>query len=210
MANRYTPMNLRRSISEPPPQIREAAQFLDAACTAHLMGNRQLAEQLIRLADMPELYAWLKPIWADSDAHVIATSTQDTVSLESGLRAKTRMPTAQEKRLIHERDGYNCRFCDIPVIRPEVRARITYAYPQAARWGRKESEQHAAFQVMWAQYDHILPHAKGGTNDLENIVLACAACNFGRGAYLLEEVGVMDPRTRTPLAHSWDGLERFQ
>jgi hypothetical protein len=175
-----------------------------------VLENRQLAEQLLRAADMPNLYAWLKPIWADSESHVVALSTQGTSSLDNGLRAKTRMPSAHEKQLIHERDGYNCRFCDIPVIRPEVRDRVIEAYPQAARWGRKESEQHAAFQVMWAPYDHILPHAKGGTNDLDNIVLACAACNFGRGAYLLEEVGVIDPRTRVPQKTCWDGLERFQ
>lgn len=210
MADRYAPMSPRRSISAPPGAVRDAARLLDAACTAHLLGKRQLAEELLRAADMPDLYTWLKPIWADSDAHVVASSAHGSVSLENGLRAKTRMPNAQEKQLIHDRDGFNCRFCGIPVIRPEVRARITEAYPQAARWGRKESEQHAAFQVMWAQYDHILPHAKGGTNDLENIVLACAACNFGRGAYLLEEVGVEDPRTRAPQKHDWDGLERFQ
>lgn len=82
-------------------------------------------------------------------------------------------------------------------------------YPDAVPWGRKNSEQHAAFQAMWMQYDHVLPHAKGGTNDLSNVVISCAPCNFGRMEFTLEEVGVEDPRLREPVRSTWDGLERF-
>ena len=62
---------------------------------------------------------------------------------------------------------------------------------------------------MWAQYDHLLPHSKGGNNDVNNIVVTCAPCNFGRMSYTLEEVGLIDPRTREPIRSAWDGLERF-
>ncbi|MGH2508820.1 MAG: HNH endonuclease [Ktedonobacteraceae bacterium] len=198
--------NSRTCISDPFPQVFDAARYLDAAVTAHLQGKHALTEELIRAADMPEIYKWLKPIGANCEAHLVHPPKKN----QFALRAKVRMPTAAEKQQIHKRDGYNCLFCGIPVIRSEVRARIASAYPAAARWGRKESEQHSAFQAMWAQYDHIVPHAKGGTNDLENIVLACAACNFGRGSYTLEEVGVSDPRKRPPLRGAWDGLERFR
>ena len=202
----------RLCISNPVPQVLDAARYLDAAVSAHLQGKRALAEELIRLADMPEIYKWLKPIWANSKVHVIAPSEVETQPiLGKELRAKTRMPAGNTwKTHIHERDGYNCRFCGMPVIRAEVRARINSNYPSVARWGPKELEQHAAFQAMWAQYDHVVPHAKGGTNDLENIVLTCAACNFGRAEYSLEEVGVADPRDRPPVRTTWDGLERFK
>jgi 5-methylcytosine-specific restriction endonuclease McrA len=62
---------------------------------------------------------------------------------------------------------------------------------------------------MWLQYDHLVPHAKGGNNDLENVVVTCAPCNFCRMEYTLEEVGISDPRERTPISSSWDGLERL-
>ncbi len=83
------------------------------------------------------------------------------------------------------------------------------AYPKELRWGTTNPEQHAAFQCMWLQYDHILPHSRGGDNSLENMIITCAPCNYGRSEYTLEEVGLIDPRT-VPVQHTvWDGLERF-
>lgn len=201
---------LRSCISEPIAQIFDAARYLDAAVTAHLQGKPKLAEELIRSADMPEIYKWLKPIWANNEIHLVSP-IRKRAALHKDLRVKERMPTgAKFKQDIHERDGYNCRFCGLPVIRPEIRKRINSIYPNAARWGSKESEQHAAFQAMWAQYDHVVPHANGGTNDLNNILVTCAACNFGRGPYTLEDVGVADPRDNPPVRTAWDGLERFR
>jgi hypothetical protein len=126
------------------------------------------------------------------------------------MRIPLRMPTPEEKRALHERDGYHCRFCSIPVIRKEIRRRMIAVYPEEAVWGRKNAEQHAALQAMWAQYDHILPHSRGGTNDLSNMVVTCAPCNFGRMEFTLEEVGLADPREREPVRSAWDGLERFR
>ncbi|NKF24509.1 HNH endonuclease [Solimonas marina] len=209
MVGRLLVSQFRTCISEPVPQILDAARYLDAAVTAHLQGKRGLAEELIRAADMPEIYSWLKPIWAKSEAHLVAPLKHGQLAVPKELRVKARMPTTEEKLKIHQRDGYSCRFCGMPVIRPEVRVGMARTYPATVRWGRREAEQHSAFQAMWAQYDHVVPHAKGGTNDLENIVLACAACNFGRGGYSLEEVGVSDPRERSASRGSWDGLERF-
>ncbi len=68
-------------------------------------------------------------------------------------------------------------------------------------------EQHAALQCMWLQFDHILPHSRGGTNDLENIVVTCAPCNFGRMDNLLSELRLNDPRDRGFEKTHWDGLE---
>ncbi|MEL0166487.1 MAG: HNH endonuclease [Pseudomonadaceae bacterium] len=61
---------------------------------------------------------------------------------------------------------------------------------------------------MWAQYDHVVPHSHGGANDLDNLVVTCAACNFGKMEYTLDELGLIDPRTIPPIQSSWDGLER--
>ena len=49
---------------------------------------------------------------------------------------------------------------------------------------------------------------------MENLVIACAACNFGRDRFSLEEMRFYDPRThiRAPdwLGYSdWDGLEKI-
>jgi hypothetical protein len=59
------------------------------------------------------------------------------------------------------------------------------------------------------QYDHVVPHAHGGTNEVENVIVACAPCNCARMECTLEEVGLEDPRMRMPVQSSWDGLERL-
>ncbi len=56
--------------------------------------------------------------------------------------------------------------------------------------------------------DHVIPYARGGGNGPDNLVTACWPCNFGRGSYSLEEVGLADPRGRPPVLDGWDGLKR--
>lgn len=83
------------------------------------------------------------------------------------------------------------------------------AYPESLPWGGTNPEQHAAFQCMWLQFDHILPHARGGDNSVNNVVVTCAPCNYGRSSKVLCEVGLIDPRGLPVHTTSWDGLERF-
>lgn len=40
---------------------------------------------------------------------------------------------------------------------------------------------------MTATVDHVTPLAKGGTNRLSNLVLACRRCNYAKGAMLPEQ-----------------------
>jgi len=75
-------------------------------------------------------------------------------------------------------------------------------------WGNTNKTQHAGFQCMWAQYDHVLPHARGGSSELDNVYLTCAACNYGSGNFLLEEFDLVHPSERPPRQGGWNGLER--
>jgi len=200
----------RSCLREPILEIMDAARYLDAAASAYLAKRPDLAEELIRLADIPAIREWTESIWGKGSPYVQYRSLPSTQpDLSPADRVQVRMPTTAEKQSLHLRDGYHCRFCGIPVIRSEVRARIRKVFPLALQWGKQNIAQHAGFQAMWAQYDHILPHAKGGNNGLDNVVVTCAPCNFGRMSYTLEEVGLADPRQRAPVVSSWDGLERF-
>lgn len=200
---------LKLCFRKPIPEIYEAAQYLDDAITAHLAGDRQAAEALIKRADIPAIREWTESIWGKGSPYVKFRETPDSpAKLAKEQRVKVRMPNKSEKEMLHQRDGYHCRFCNVPVIRKEVREELKRAYPDALSWGKKNTEQHAAFQAMWLQYDHVLPHARGGNNDLNNIVITCGPCNFGRMDSLMEEVGIADPRERPPIKSEWDGLER--
>ncbi len=200
----------RPCLRAPIPEIFEAAFYLDEAIVAHLAGRTNLVKELILRTDMPVIRAWTESLWGKNSPYVkrrIVPEAPPIFSKEQ--RIKVRMPTLAEKGKLHQRDGYHCRFCGIPVIRMEIRNRIKEFYPDLLSWESKNEKQHAAFQAMWLQYDHLLPHARGGNNDLDNVVITCAPCNFGRMNYTLEEVGLMDPRKREPVHSSWDGLERF-
>lgn len=87
------------------------------------------------------------------------------------------MITTKAQRFeILRRDGFRCRYC--------------------AR-GRNDLPVGVTLQV-----DHVVPQAKGGTNDPENLVAACSECNVGKGAKLLTAEPTPSKRTLTgaPLA----------
>jgi hypothetical protein len=202
--------DLRRCLREPIPQIFEAAVLLEKAVEAHLANDRSGAEQLLRAADMPVVREWTESIWGAGSPYVEVRSVAGSPKkLEKADRVPVRMPNAAEKQSLHDRDGYNCRFCGIPVIRKEIRSELKRLFPEAVQWGRRNIEQHASLQAMWLQYDHVLPHARGGDNEMSNVVITCAPCNFGRMDNLVEEVGLLDPRSRPPAPSDWDGLERL-
>jgi 5-methylcytosine-specific restriction endonuclease McrA len=99
--------------------------------------------------------------------------------------------------------------CGIPLISQKVRVWFKRAYPAALSWGRTNETQHAAFQCMWMQFDHVLPHSRGGDNSFENVVVTCAPCNNARWHWTLDEVGLIDPRKLPTQKTPWDGLERL-
>ena len=199
-------MSHKRFFREPIPEIFDAVRYLDAAVSAHLRGHRNIAEELFSLANDPKVWAWTDSIWGKKSPYV---NVNKQPNLHSGPKIEARMPTAAQKNELLRRDGFHCRFCGIPVIRAEIRKTLHHLYPNSVPWGKTNASQHAAFQCMWAQYDHVVPHSSGGTNDLKNLVVTCAACNFGKMEYTLEELGLMDPRQFTPVQSQWDGLERI-
>lgn len=209
MANQVVLPTNRRHFREPVPEIYDAVRLLDAAATAHLLGERGIASELIRLADMPVIRDWLDSIWGAGSRYVFYRPVPDSPAFVSkDGKASARMPDAATKRKLIERDGHHCRLCGIPVIREEVRKYLRACYPGTLRWGARNVDQHAAFQALWLQYDHILPHARGGSNSIANMLVACAACNYGRMDYTFEEVGFAPIATLEPVRSSWDGLER--
>lgn len=203
-------INLRTCLLDPIPQIFAAAKHLDNAVTAHLAGDSKLAEKLIRLADMPEIYEWCESLWGAGGPFSRPLPVENQPPhLSEGERIVKRQAGELVKRALLVRDGFHCRFCSIPLVRGKIRNLIRSSYPEALRWDESNPGNHAAFQAMDLHYDHILPHARGGTNDPENMLVTCAPCNCGRMNLTLDEAGLYDPRLRQATRSQWDGLERF-
>ena len=206
----------RRCLREPIPEIFLAADLLDRAVEAHLAGERDTAAMLIRRGDLEAVRAWVGSLWGSESAHPelvhfrrVRTVAGAPPLLAKPARVPARMPTRVEKQEITKRWGHRCAFCGIPVIRAEVRQALCREYPAEARWGTTNETQHGALQCLWMQYDHLLPHSRGGDNRLENLVVTCAGCNYGRMHWTLEELGLIDPRTQPIIKSSWNGLERI-
>lgn len=199
-------MTLRRCFRDPVPEIFEVARKLEAAVCAHLAGDHREASRLFALADDPVVREWTESIWGKGSPYV---AVHKSPAPEVKGRVAARMPTRAQVLALHARDGFHCRFCGIPVVPAAVRKRAHALYPVSVPWGRSNQSQHAGFQALWSQYDHVVPHSFGGTNELENLVVTCAPCNFGKTSYRLEELGLLDPRSFPPVISQWDGLERL-
>lgn len=203
-------MNSRKCFREPIEEIFKASEYLENAITFHQNGEFNKANELILKADIPKIRDWTESLWGKNSVYINYRELVNSPPiLKKEERIETRMPNQTLKSKIIERDGYNCAFCGTPVIRSEIRNYIKNLYPNALKWGRKNIDQHSAFQAMWLQYDHLLPHSRGGNNDFNNIVITCAPCNFGRMQYTLEEVGLENPLHRKPIKTKWTGLERI-
>ncbi|MFD1315258.1 HNH endonuclease [Namhaeicola litoreus] len=204
-------MKLRNCFREPIKEIFQAAEYLNQAVSFHENGEFLKAENLILKADIPEIREWTESLWGKNSPYLNFEKTVDSPPiLKKEERIETRMPNKALKEKIIERDGYNCVFCGTPVIRAEIRKIIQQFYPKALKWERKNIDQHSAFQAMWLQYDHLLPHSRGGNNDLNNLVITCAPCNFARMQYTLSEVSLLNPLNRERTNYEWDGLERIK
>ena len=201
---------MRTCLIDPIDELFDAARCLDEAVSAHLAGDARLAGELIRRADRTEISRWSESLWGAGGPWTRPRKVESPLPfVEKTARSAIRMPTLSEKRALVERDGRHCRFCQIPLIRTEVIARIRRLYPIEARWGARNAEQHFGLQALMLHYDHIIPHARGGTNETSNMIVACAPCNCGRSNLTLEEVGLSDPRLRPPTMSDWGGLERL-
>ncbi|MDE0344396.1 MAG: HNH endonuclease [Boseongicola sp.] len=211
---------VRRCMLEPVSEIFEAAVLLGAAADFHAAGLVDDARKALRAADVPEILDWCEELWGgrgslDAYRRSPVHRFRDVPGLPaSEVLDDPNIPVGIQREVL-DRDGYFCRFCGIPVIWQKAQKAMRDAYPDTVRWGARNVEKHTAFQAMDLDFDHIVPRSRGGRNTPENLVVSCAPCNCGRGNWMLEEVGVMDPRSAPanprsipPALSNWDGLTR--
>lgn len=110
-------------------------------------------------------------------------------------------------RSVNERDKYCCRYCGLRLVDKRVLAAFGNVVGTEAFKDTGTNEQrHGVVLAFRANTDHVLPHRLGGQTNLNNLVTACWCCNYGKGKYTLEEIGIDDPRDRVTVQREWDGL----
>jgi hypothetical protein len=206
-----------RTCLVPPPQIIfDVATALSEAAQRHAVGDFVRAHRLLQKANHPEIRRHTENLWGagGKQRHGFVNINEALPYLRVDQRPLPRMPSPSTRQQVLLRDGFHCRFCGMPVVPAGTRKAIHRSYPDAVPWGKINTEQHAALQCMWLQFDHVLPNSRGGTSDADNIVITCAPCNFARMEFMLEEACLVDPRLRFDTETwsgyaGWNGLSAF-
>ena len=199
---------MRTSLLEPIKELELAANLLNAAGDALIMGMADRASELVRRADMPEIMTYAVMLVGKMSSQVHRHTRRPKCLLKE-QRDPARMPTSTVQDAIFVRDGWRCRFCGIKVISKAARAVLIRLYPHETHWAKQEFQRHSALYAMASSLDHIVPHGRGGKNEESNFVTACYCCQFGRGEWTIDEVQVLDPLKREPVVDAWDGLVRI-
>jgi hypothetical protein len=197
----------RRCLLAPLTEHEAAADLLSEAVDALIAGSLDTARNRFRQADIPTLFEYARKLMGPEDPEIHRRRAVAAPGAKIG-KAAARMPNAAETLALYARDGWRCRFCGCRVVSSRARSLIRASLPDAVPWGEAEG-YHAAFFAMTASVDHVVPHSAGGGNEPKNLVTACWSCQFGRGSYTLEEVGLLDPRDRPVVVDDWDGLTRL-
>lgn len=203
----------RPSLREPIAELYEVASMLDLGVGAHLAGDGARAGAYFLSANTEKVRNFIESMWGKRSSwpdqvHYLRLRKVTGIATPTPEARGTKV-SGGTRRSVVQRDGFRCRYCGLPVIPASIRQKLSSEYPYAVGWGSSNASQHAAFQALWLQYDHVLPLSAGGLNDPSNVVVACAACNFMKWNYQLEELGLYDPRDRSPLSSCWDGLTRL-
>lgn len=199
---------MRRCLREPIAELELASKLLDATVDAHILGNTELASLLLKQSDLPEVSSYAISL-VGKMSQEIHRNIKRPKCLPKEERDPARMPSEKIQLEIFARDGWRCRFCNTKVINRKARGVLVKAYQDETNWSAPEFERHSALYAMAASLDHVVPHGRGGKNEMSNFVTACYCCQFGRGEWTLDEVEILDPRERKPINDQWDGLTRL-
>jgi hypothetical protein len=108
---------------------------------------------------------------------------------------------------VFQRDSFTCRYCSRRTVLPPVLRLLSVVFPEIfphnPNW--KMVACHLAFWRDTASCDHIVPIARQGSSEPDNLVTACYMCNSTKQNWSVEELGweVMPVCTS-----DWDGLAR--
>jgi 5-methylcytosine-specific restriction endonuclease McrA len=107
----------------------------------------------------------------------------------------TKKLTKDTKLRVLDRDGYVCGYCKGKLVSDTRLNKISSIVgADNFRISGNNSQRHGYIYVVRTTVDHVLPQSKGGRTELENLIMCCWACNYGKAEKTLAEIGLVDPR----------------
>jgi hypothetical protein len=189
----------------PPPWIRSRLETLGHVIKAARAGGIARARNAVAAIRSDDILEWCVEHGQMSGIHrdrVLGEQLAAPTANASGPRN----PSKAMCRAVWERDYVHCRYCGIPIIPKPVLVALRDALgADVFPVGRRNAECHGAALISWAQVDHVVPFNFGGATEPGNLVACCWACNYGKDRFTLEQLGLEDPRRRSPARSEWDG-----
>lgn len=107
--------------------------------------------------------------------------------------------------LVFARDHYVCSYCGKLTICPPALRYLSEYFPDLVPYHPhgKWDLTHPLYWEAYASCDHLVPLARGGSENVENLVTSCYKCNTIKSSWLLDELGWVR-KAVTP--NEWDGL----
>jgi 5-methylcytosine-specific restriction endonuclease McrA len=192
---------------ELPKEAFEAVEEFKKAVNHFVEGNRELTITHINNICNEKLTYWFIEHGQMSGRHrKIITKLNRQPSIPIEHRDPVRSPSKLQNQ-VFERDNYTCRYCGIQLVSQDFLKKFMKCldYNQFQK-GRTNIEQHAIVHFMWPVADHVIPWNLGGRTSLDNLVTACATCNYGKDGYTLEELQITNPLLRQPIKSDWKGF----
>jgi 5-methylcytosine-specific restriction endonuclease McrA len=192
---------------QPPLWFEGQALIFRHAAEKAANGERAEAIRILQTIRSHEMYEWFDTHGQSSGWHRANKFKIPVLKVTPDQLDPCDSPKAYEKHVFN-RDGYKCRYCGLKVIAKQVLIAFEKSVGASEfRNNGRNADQHGIVHAFKPVADHVFPHRLGGRTNLDNLVISCPACNYGKAHYTVQQLGIDDPRNREPEpTPDWDGL----
>lgn len=188
-------------------------------------------EDVINKAQHDELRKWYVQhgqVAGDNRAKIIAQKAPPVIIsapivIDKNCRINKKSKKDEELlQRILDRDHYHCRYCGNKLIDlvvwekleeraksdqfKQLRHELIQKKPNGSTIAGNEDVP-GLFFFTSPTVDHVNPCNNGGKKTEDNLVSSCYACNFGKGKFTCEQIGINNPFDSQPKPSDWDGLK---
>jgi len=190
-----------------PNWIAEQFEIFESAVNDFFTGQKEACLQKIKQIKSEEITNWFIEHGQMSGRHrKIILKNLVPPKIPKEQRDTIRSPKKIQDE-VFKRDGYRCRYCGNKIISQAfLRLFIKKLNSPIFYRGETNLTKHGIIHISWPIADHVIPWNQGGLTVINNLVTACATCNYGKDGYTFEQLGIQNPFNRQPIVDKWNGL----